>query len=725
VPQRTEEQFEVSRFPLGLNGSPGFDRADKYTLEECLNLDVDDHGAIVTRKGCRRVAAPVNLTNIHNLLVTDVQGVPTIVVSGIHTTDGGAVGAYAIRMYSMVGGGLGTGDYVGGQGLYSRAASLTNDTPRSTDGWDFVYFRGFLYVCTGNQSHLDTGASTNPKAHNGMFRWNWHEKPNAVQSTPLEDWKPDGLAALLTQDESLTRPTIVAGGVTLPDQQSHGNYDLHRLLSPTQAHGPKTSEERREVILRNRPVLFSGTPAFSGTLTEGNYYYIISYVRSATLGESVGYALNAFVNEDGMTITIENVPTHPDPSVDTIRVYRNISPTEIELRFMMEMPNGTSTIYDDGLDVSISAETYTPQSTMPTAGRLTVHQGRIYCAGSTQAGNVVYYTENGGPENTAAGDGIVIGPYPGPRIVGLASTGLWSEQETYSGPLLIFTASATYALVGEPPDLVLRPRSEQVGCQAAETIASYEHRVFWLGNNGVYASDGGTPRRISEGGSGEEAWSVGSIDARLAGVNANALSKACGAVANIRYYLSVEDSNGDQRVFVFDMKKRLWTERSYPFTISSFSTYQTHDGGEELYASTSTGEIFQLEVGAQDEDVSGTATAISWNAKLNANWFGNKGQTKRFRRFRIVTDRSREMTLKTYVGSPVAKQTKVLERPDRARWGDGSKWGDGTLWVTRAERVIREGLNDTNVGVNVQADVSGSGPGRVESVAIDITRLRQ
>lgn len=721
MPRLTEEQFEVSRFPLGLNGSPGFDRADKYTLEECLNLDVDDHGALVTRKGCRRVANPATLINIHNLLVTDVEGVPTIVISGIDTDDGGSVGAYAVRMYAMVGGGLGTGDYAAGEGLYARASGLTNDTPRSTNGWDFVYFRGYLYASARNQMLLDTGGSTNPKTHNGMFRWKWHEKPTA-QSKPLEDWGPDGLDALLAQNTALTVPTIQAGGIVVP------------TLTPAQLRtmsvdvGLGQQVQRREQLpfsTASQPVLFSTAPAYSGELGEGHYYYVISYMRSRTLGESPGYPMDVQITSDGMTATIDNIPTHPDPSVDTVRIYRNISPTEPELRLLIELANGTSLFTDTGIDVSQSAGSYRPPSPLPTASALAVHQGRIWTAGATSAGNIVAYTGMGEPETLSLADALVIGPYPGPQVVAMASTGLWSEREESSGPLFIFTRSSTYALTGQPPNIVVRARSEQVGCQAAKTIAGYENRVFWLGNNGVYASDGSSIRRISAGGSGEDTWSVSDIDARIAGVSAAVLSKACGAVAHQKYYLSMQDINGDQRVFVFDMRKRLWTERSYPFTISSFSTYKTVAGGEILYAATSGGKVFELEVSDQDENEAGTATAIAWNAKMNANWFGNKGQTKRFRRFRVVTDRNREMTLKTFIGSPVAKQTKVLERPTKARWGDGWKWGDGTLWVTRAERVIREGLNDTNVGVNLQVDVSGDGPGRVESVAIDMTRLRQ
>ena len=167
----------------------------------------------------------------------------------------------------------------------------------------------------------------------------------------------------------------------------------------------------------------------------------------------------------------------------------------------------------------------------------------------------------------------------------------------------------------------------------------------------------------------------------------------------------------------------MWTERSYPFTITAMYTYQTKSGGEILYAASDAGKVFELEVGDQDEDADATATAITWNAKMNANWFGNKRQTKRFRRVAVVTDRNRDITFKSYVDSVVAKQTKTLEAPTTTNWG-GFTWGDGTTWVSRRDRDIREGLNDTNVGHNIQAEVSGIGPNRVESVPVDMTRIR-
>jgi hypothetical protein len=46
------------------------------------------------------------------------------------------------------------------------------------------------------------------------------------------------------------------------------------------------------------------------------------------------------------------------------------------------------------------------------------------------------------------------------------------------------------------------------------------------------------------------------------------------------------------------------------------------------------------------------------------------------------------------------------------------------VWVSRDDREIQEGLSDANVGHNIQAQVSGTGPHRIESVAIDMTRLR-
>jgi hypothetical protein len=306
----------------------------------------------------------------------------------------------------------------------------------------------------------------------------------------------------------------------------------------------------------------------------------------------------------------------------------------------------------------------------------------------------------------------------------MASTGLQSEQEGSSGALLAFTPTATYAVLGNPPDVIIRPRSEQVGCQAPLSVASYEQRVFWLGDNGVYASDGGALRRISRpSGSRDNAWSIGSIDGRLSGVTANMLRRASGAVSNHHYYLAVTDNRGLERVYVFDILRGIWMERSYPFSITALYTYRTRAGGEVLYAASTSGNVFQLDVGDADEDDSATTTAITWNAKMNANWFGNKGQRKRFRRLRIVTDRNRPITFNTYVGATVAKQTKTLPITSGVEWDDASLWDGGATWRDRSERRIKQGLLDTNIGVNLQVEVSGTGPHRIESVAVDMRRM--
>jgi len=280
-------------------------------------------------------------------------------------------------------------------------------------------------------------------------------------------------------------------------------------------------------------------------------------------------------------------------------------------------------------------------------------------------------------------------------------------------------------MLGNPPDVISRPRSGQVGCQAPRSVASYEQRVFWLGDNGVYASDGGALRRISRP-SGERAgaWSIGNIDGRLSGVSANVLRKASGAVANHQYYLAVTDNRGLERVYVFDIQRGIWTERSYPFSITALYTYRTRSGGEILYAASTSGNVFELEVGDADEDDSAVTTAITWNAKMNANWFGNKGQRKRFRRLRVITDRNRAITFRTYVGATVAKQTKTLAVGSGLTWDDGTLWdSSGSTWRDRAERRIKQGLLDTNIGVNLQVEVAGTGPHRIESVAVDMRRM--
>jgi len=726
VSPATEESFEVSRFSLGLEVEPGWNRADKYTLEECVNLDLDEDGALVTRKGCRRVVNPSLLTNVRGLLVTDVEGVPTVLLSGAHATEGGSEGLYQVRRYALFGGGLGSGDYSGGSGAYARAYGLSNDEPLSTQGWRFVYFRGFVYLSAGNQVLLDTGVSTNPKTHSGMFRWQWHNKPTS-QAMPLQDWAPDGVADLLAQDESLPKPRIIAGGIVVPMRVTSRKIVFRDEQGAFIVAHPglrgMTAEEARQRY--TQPVAEAGAPALAGRLTAGHYYYVVTYLRSLTLGESVGYELDVQVSTDGMHVAIDNIPTHTDPSVDVIRVYRNVSPTEPELRLLSEIGNGEASFFDRGEDVSLVESAYHPLTGPPTANAMVVHQGRLWTFGATSAGNLASYSEIGAPENFSVAEGVVFGAYPGPRVVAAASVGVRSEEELYSGPLLVFTPSQTYALVGQPPEISIRTRSETVGCQAEATVAQHEHRVFWLGANGVYASDGNIIRRIS---AADGEWSNGNIDGRLSGIPSTILAKACAAVAHQRYYLSVQDNRSQQRVFVFDLRRGIWTEREYPFTITSMSTYRSRSGGERLYAATSTGEVFELEVGDRDQDGDGNWNTIDWRAKLNPNWFGNKGQTKRFRRVRVVTDRSRDITFRTYVGSAAGnqaqvKQTKVFEAPEVTEW-DGFSWDDGTTWVARGYRVIREGLSDANVGLSLQSETAGSGPGRVASVAVDIRRLR-
>jgi len=716
----TEETYEISRFSLGLHTEPGFNRADRYTLDKCLNLDIDEEGQLVTRKGCRRVVSSWGASYINQLAVLDVATVPTILMSRGDT----AAGPFYLQAATYTGGGASAVI----TGVYSRYEDA-GDTPVSSHGWRFVRFRNRIYATSAAPQSLATGNSTADKFHSGCFRWTWNHGLDTSLDMPLEDASPDGVDDLMAQNAALHHPRAQAVGSPPPKLRrvSHRTFwgtTLGRLIRlRVGAHWwpllflwrPRT---RVYETVPTQPVLYSGSPAYAYSMPKGRYFYFISYVRSATLGESAPYAVDVYVPEDGMAVRLWNIPAHPDPTVDVVRIYRSTSATEPIMRLLKELPappTGTLSYHDPGEDVSITGEPYRGLAAMPTSSTLCIHQGRLWCV---TPDNVVMASEPGMPETFVPSEGLVIGPQTGDSVVVLASAGVRAEEEPYSAPIMVLTRTAVYVVVGEAPNITIRPRSETVGCANANTVATYENRVYWLSTDAVYGSDGANVVRISAEAPG---WSVGNIEGRLRGMASP--RTACAAVANARYYLSCTDNKGDARVFVFDIRRGVWTERSYPFTITALTTFKARNAKEFLFAASSDGNVFELDVGDTDQDDHGNVVAISWNTKLNANWFGNKGQRKRYRRFRVITPYNRDMTIRTYVGATVAHQSKTLEAADLPSWGDFA-WNDGTLWQDRALRRIEEGFDDGTVGYNLATELAGSGRHVLTSVAIDMRRLR-
>lgn len=729
---RQNTQWEMERFSLGLHLEPGFNNADRYTLEEAVNVEISEDGSVVPRKGCRRIMHSWTITSANEMLVTDIDGIQTILLSEIDPTFG-SVGQYGVGVHALVGGTIvNTGGTVG-SGLLEYKRGTGTWRIESGPGWRFVKYRTKAYMTSGDPRYADTGA-TKPIMVGGMYRWSWF-RSDSTSGRLADDWGPDDLQRLRDANSALTTPSIRAVPSALDAMYGHirtqavldeAGRRLRRTKLPREWETPKSG--------------ITETTSLGGAtgLAKGKYFYAITYVRGDSLGESEPYWLDVTIPEDSSVVggldysaKIMDIPTHPDSTVSLVRIYRNISPELPGMRILTEFQNGTSTYTDDGKELAVD-EPLIEYSPPPAAHVIHAHNGRIFVAGTTTSGLAIFWSAKGEPENFDLGrDFMVLDAQLGVRAEAMGSTGIEATTEDYSGSLLIFTPTSVSVLHGDPPDVVHQVLSSEVGCVAYRTVRSFEGRCFWLAKDGVYASDGKNLVRISE----PSTWSKGDIAPRLRGVAATILKDACAAVSDGKYWLALQDSRGIKTVYVFDIIKGLWTEHDYPFDIVALSTYRTKQGDYMLYALSSGAKGFLLNVGDRDENEAGTTTNITIRARLNANWFGNKAQLKHFRLIHLGMQRNTAFTLKTFIdnaglqefqtaGSP--KLSYAQTQKSEKAWDDGWKWDDGTAWVDRGvQRTLTVPLDVLHQGRNLRVEIQATNYLKWNSLGVEFRRGRQ
>ena len=209
------DSWEIERFSTaGIHLEPGKNRADRYTLEDCVNLDIDETGRLVTRKGSRRVVS-LGTAEVSDLLVTTMAGMTTVIWSEQRAADL----FYKVEIAPLIADALdGVGFLSPEDGKYQRHS--TGQTIWSPTPWRFAEFRDALFLSAGSAIQLPVGG-VKEKASTGMFRWEWFPRYD-TWNRAFEDLGVDSLANLLEQDPALTAPSTTT--VSSRPSRSHPRF---------------------------------------------------------------------------------------------------------------------------------------------------------------------------------------------------------------------------------------------------------------------------------------------------------------------------------------------------------------------------------------------------------------------------------------------------------------------------------------------------------------------
>lgn len=205
---------------------------------------------------------------------------------------------------------------------------------------------------------------------------------------------------------------------------------------------------------------------------------------------------------------------------------------------------------------------------------------------------------------------IDVNPADGDNLTGLAIA---------SDVLIVFKARSTYGLYVQgdgPSDWTVRNLNPIVGCYSPYSIAHVENLIYFTSSDGVYATDGGSFRKISS-----ELNAVFNLRFNSQGGElANTMKFEIGVKWKNKYIVGIatgwdeDTSSAILRFFVYYYKLGFWVEWSYAANVPKSwvdITDNGFSGGPGIYSGGSGGTVSVFEAGLianhyKDGDVSYT-----------------------------------------------------------------------------------------------------------------------
>lgn len=252
-------------------------------------------------------------------------------------------------------------------------------------------------------------------------------------------------------------------------------------------------------------------------------------------------------------------------------------------------------------------------------------------SGANGSGSTVFFSDPSAPETYTATNWVRLQPGDGEAITGIAA---WGNQ------LFVFKRTNLFVFYGTSTDqtggAVFNYRVVGLGCRVADInyglapVTAGEEGVYFVADDGVYVTSGGTPRRISEA---ITPIFDGTAGATLAVDPIRELSLAWAAN---RLFMGYQTQSA-VRTLVFDPRTTVWSVWSnvggsnVGGVASGAVSSGSVSGAESLYHVNGDANVYRQEVGQADDD--GTAIASHYQSGFQAV---ADGASARFRRFELT-----------------------------------------------------------------------------------------
>lgn len=248
----------------------------------------------------------------------------------------------------------------------------------------------------------------------------------------------------------------------------------------------------------------------------------------------------------------------------------------------------------------------TQLSSAPSGQFVIAYKSRLYIVGTlanpdrvlfssiiSAAGNITWDTTN---------DYLDVNPSDGREggdITGVAKNGTL---------LLIFKDRGMYRWNGAStdPELVI-----DVGCSSHESIATRNGITFFFNPFGIYATNGGQPKRLSA-----------PIQRWIGAISGSYYQHVSGACDEDNYYCSIGDVTVDGETFnnvvlVYGLSTRTWRVYTFPEQVRILANFINSDSTEGIMLGNDDGDVLQFNSGNTD-----TGTGINYRVKTKRIDFG-------------------------------------------------------------------------------------------------------
>lgn len=265
----------------------------------------------------------------------------------------------------------------------------------------------------------------------------------------------------------------------------------------------------------------------------------------------------------------------------------------------------------------------TQLSSAPSGQFITTYKSRLYIAGESANPDRVYFSSivsSAGNITWDTAEGfLTLNPSDGLEggdITGLAKNGTL---------LLIFKDRGMYRWNGSStdPELVI-----DVGCSSQESIATRNGITFFFNPFGVYATNGGQPKAISQ-----------AVQRWVDGMSGSFYANVSGCCDEKNYYCSIGDSTVDGQtysnvVLVYHIPSRTWVVRSYPYQIRCMTNFIGSDETAGIMVGNNDGLALEFNEGTTDN-----GAAIPYRLRTKRIDFGHQwALNKRFTDFSAFGD---------------------------------------------------------------------------------------